>query len=334
MDLYVKEVLVLPAGQRPIRIDKLLCSKLSNISRMRVQAGIRQGNVRVNGGDVKVSYQVRPMDKIEILLPYSSRNREIVGEDLPLDIVYEDEALVVVNKKASMVVHPAHENWTGTLVNGLLHYFGTLPAMGGDQVRPGLVHRIDKGTSGLLVVAKTEDSLAYLAHQFYHHTVGRHYIALVWGDVEGEEGTIDKSLGRSSKDRRVMTVYEDGSGKQASTDYEVIKRFGYVTMVGCKLGTGRTHQIRAHMKYLGHPLFGDMRYGGDRVLVGPSFAKYKAFVHNCFKVMPHQALHAASLSFEHPLRKERMSFEVELPNAFKEVVERWERYSKDKRMGG
>ena len=327
MDLYVHYTIALPAGQQPFRLDKLLCEKLASVSRTRIQAGIKQGNVRVNEQAVKASYQVRPFDTIKVLLPRPPRAKEILPEDIPLDIVYEDEHVIVVNKAAPMVVHPAHENWTATLVNALLYHFGQLPAAAGSEARPGLVHRIDKGTSGLLVVAKTEDSLAHLARQFYHHTVGRRYIALVWGEPKEDRGTIAVSLGRSKKDRRIMVGYEDEQGKASLTHYKVIKRLGYVTLVSCELETGRTHQIRAHMKHIGHPLFGDPRYGGDSVVVGPRFSKYVAFVENSFKQLPYQALHAELLAFVHPVTGKKMTFEVPLPPAFQQVVNRWERYS-------
>ena len=326
MDLYVHHIIALPAGQQPCRLDRLLCEKLAGVSRNRVQAGIKQGNVRVNDKEVKASYQVRPLDTIKVLLPRPPRAKEILGEDIPLDIVYEDKHLVVVNKEAPMVVHPAHENWTGTLVHALLHHFGQLPSAAGNEARPGLVHRIDKGTSGLLVVAKEEESLAHLARQFYHHTVGRRYVALVWGEVKEEKGTISVPLGRSKRDRRVMVGYEEGQGKPSVTHYEVIKRLGYVTLVACQLETGRTHQIRAHMKHIGHPLFGDPRYGGDQVVLGPRFAKYVSFVQNSFNELPYQALHAQLLAFVHPSTGEKMRFEAPLPPAFAHVVERWERY--------
>lgn len=327
MDLYLHHTITLPAGQQPCRLDKLLCEKLANVSRTRIQAGIKQGNIVVNEKKMKASYPVRPFDTIKVLLPRPPRAKEILPENIPLDIVYEDEHLIVVNKAAPMVVHPAHENWTGTLVNALLYHFGKLPAAEGNEARPGLVHRIDKGTSGLLMVAKTEDSLAHLARQFYHHTVGRRYLALVWGNVKEDRGTIAVSLGRSKKDRRVMAAYEDGEGKASVTHYEVIKRLGYVTLVSCQLETGRTHQIRAHMKHIGHPLFGDPRYGGDSVVLGPRFSKYMTFIENSFKQLPYQALHAQLLAFVHPATNEKMTFEAPLPPAFQQVIERWERYS-------
>ena len=283
--------------------------------------------MQVNDRPSKASYLVRPGDVIKVLLPRPPRAKEILPENLPLAIIYEDEHVVVVDKEAAMVVHPAHENWTGTLVNALIHHFKHLPAVEGNKARPGLVHRIDKGTSGLLVVGKTEESLAALAHQFYHHTVGRRYRALVWGDVKDEQGTISVPLGRSPKDRRIMVAYPPGEGKPSTTHYQVVKRFGYTTLVTCELETGRTHQIRAHMKHIGHPLFGDPRYGGDQLRVGPAFTKYKAFVKNCFARLPYQALHAEYLSFIHPVTKEKMTFTAKLPENFAHVIERWETFT-------
>lgn len=325
-ELYVHHTIELPEGQQPWRLDKLLREKLANVSRTRLQVGIKEGNILVNGKKAKASYQVRPLDVIKVLLPRPPRTTEILPENLPLDIVYEDDDVIVVNKAAPMVVHPAHENWTGTLVNALLYHFGQLPAAEGNEARPGLVHRIDKGTSGLLVVAKREESLAHLARQFYDHTVGRRYLALVWGDVKDDEGTISVPLGRSKHDRRIMVGYEEGQGKASITHYKVVKRWGYVTLVMCELETGRTHQIRAHMKHIGHPLFGDPRYGGDYAVVGPRFSKYLSFIKNCFEHLPYQALHAQFLQFIHPVTKEKMTFEVAAPDNFAKVIDKWDRY--------
>ncbi|MEM7361644.1 MAG: RluA family pseudouridine synthase [Bacteroidota bacterium] len=325
--MFLHETIHLPAGQRPFRLDKFLTGQLPNVSRTRIQAGIKESNILVNEKNVKASYAVRPFDTIQILLPYPPRDEDIAPEDLPLDIVYEDAHLLVVNKAAPMVVHPGHANWTGTLVNALLYHIDHLSTTTDNPVRAGLVHRIDKGTSGLLVVGKTEESLAHLAGQFYHRTVNRRYLALIWGNLKEDEGTVSVPLGRSPKDRRVMTAYPEGEGKHAVTHYQVIKRYSYTTLITCKLETGRTHQIRAHMKHIGHPLFGDPRYGGDTVLFGPRFSKYLTFVKNGFSLLPHQALHATSLEFVHPATGQVMTFEVPPPDNFQRLLDKWERYN-------
>ncbi|HAZ25288.1 MAG TPA: RNA pseudouridine synthase, partial [Algoriphagus sp.] len=254
------------------------------------------GGVLVNGKPTKPNYKIKPGDEIKVMFAKPPRDNEVIPEPISLDIIYEDNDLLVVNKPAGMVVHPAHGNWSGTLVNGLVYYFQNLPEMKGNEGRPGLVHRIDKDTSGLLVIAKSEESMTFLAAQFFHHTIERTYIALVWGEPAEDSGTITGHVGRSAKDRKVMDVFPDGSqGKHAVTHWKVIKRLRYVTLIQCRLETGRTHQIRAHMKYLGHPLFNDSMYGGDRILKGTQFSKYKSFVQNCFDIIPRQALHAKSL---------------------------------------
>lgn len=285
------------------------------------------GFVQVNGKPVKPNYKVRPADVITVSFPEPPRDTEVIPENIPLNIVYEDEHLLIVNKPAGMVVHPAFQNWTGTLVNALTWHFKNLPEMPGNDGRPGLVHRIDKDTSGLLVIAKSETALTRLAKQFFDHTIERTYWALVWGTLAQPEGTINVNVGRSLKDRRVTVAFPDGDlGRTAITHYRVLKDLRYVSLVECKLETGRTHQIRAHMKYLGHPLFNDAMYGGDQILQGTTFSKYKQFVDNCFKLMPRQALHARTLGFEHPATGKWMQFESELPSDFVSVLDKWEHY--------
>jgi 23S rRNA pseudouridine1911/1915/1917 synthase len=301
--------------------------RLPNVSRNKVQDAIKEGYVLVNEAAVKSNYKVRPEDEIIIALPEPPRDTEVVPENIPLDIVYEDEVLLVVNKPPGMVVHPAYNNWTGTLVNALAYHFEQLPTMPENEGRPGLVHRIDKDTSGLLVIAKTEGAMTQLARQFFNHTIERTYYALVWGEPKQPKGTIDVNLGRSLKDRRVTTAFPEGDmGRRAITHYKVIQTLRYVSLIQCNLETGRTHQFRAHMKHLGHPLFNDATYGGDKILKGTPFSKYKAFVDNCFKLMPRQALHAKSLGFIHPQTGQHMQFDAELPEDFQSVLEKWERY--------
>ncbi len=326
-ELYEHHRIVADPNQSLLRIDKFLMDKLPNATRNKVQAGIKEGHVLVNGETVKQNYRVRPSDVITVELPEPPRDTEVIPENIPLDIVFEDEHLLVVNKPAGMVVHPAYNNWSGTLVNALVWHFSHLPEMKGNEGRPGLVHRIDKDTSGLLVIAKTEKAMNGLAKQFFDHSIERTYYALVWGEPKEDQGTIDVNLGRSLKDRRITTAFPDGDfGRSAITHYKTLKYLRYVSLLQCNLETGRTHQIRAHLKYLGHPLFNDATYGGDQVVKGTRFTKYKAFVHNCFKVIPRQALHAKSLGFIHPISKEHMQFDCELPDDFKSLIEKWENY--------
>ena len=326
-ELFEHYHIVCDAGQEPLRIDKFLMDRLPNVTRNKVQNGIKEGFVKVNGSDVKPNYRVHPKDDIVISFPEPPRETELLPEDLPLNIVYEDDHLLVVNKEAGMVVHPAYNNWSGTLVNALIFHFQKLPTMKDNEGRPGLVHRIDKDTSGLLVIAKTEKAMSGLAKQFFDHSIERTYYALVWGEPKEEAGTINVNLGRSEKDRRVTVAIEDGSrGRNAITHYKVLKNLRYVSLIQCNLETGRTHQIRAHLKHIGHPLFNDATYGGDKVLKGTRFSKYKSFVENCFKAMPRQALHAKSLGFIHPITKERMQFDSNLPADFQDVLEKWESY--------
>ncbi len=327
-DLFEHHRIVVDPKQSLERIDKFLMDRLPNVTRNKLQEGIRQGYVKVNEGIIKPNYKVRNGDIIKVELPTPPRDEELVPENIPLNIQYEDEHLLIVNKPAGMVVHPAYQNWSGTLVNALAYHFQNLPEMKGNEGRPGLVHRIDKDTSGLLVIAKTEASMSGLAKQFFDHSIERTYLALVWGDLAEDDGTINVNLGRSLKDRRITVAFPDGQlGRTAITHYNVLRRFHYVTLVRCNLETGRTHQIRAHLKHLGHPLFNDSTYGGDQILSGTVFTKYRQFVQNCFKMMPRQALHAKTLGFIHPVSKERMQFDSELPEDFKNLLEKWENYS-------
>ncbi len=326
-DLYEHLRVVVDKGQSLLRIDKFLMHRIENASRNRVQNAIDAGSVLVNEKPVKASYKVKPLDVISVVLPHPPRDTEVYPENIPLDIVYEDDDVIIVNKPAGLVVHPGYNNYTGTLVNGLVYHFRQLPQLPGNDGRPGLVHRIDKDTSGLLLISKNERSMTYLARQFFDHSISRKYQALVWGDLK-EDGTVTGYIGRSARDRKVMAIYDDESkGKWAVTHYKVIKRFNYVTLIECQLETGRTHQIRAHMKHLGHPLFNDSTYGGDKIVKGTVFSKYRQFIENCFEIIPRQALHARSLGFIHPSTKKYIHFESELPADFRAVLEKWERYT-------
>jgi len=326
-ELFEHHRIKVDPGQKALRIDKFIFDRLPNASRSKIQGAIKLGFVMVNDLEVRPNYKVRPNDEIIISLPEPPRDTEVVPEDIPLNIVFEDDHLLIVNKAAGMVVHPAFQNWSGTLVNALAFHFTKLPEMKNNEGRPGLVHRIDKDTSGLLVIAKTEVAMTALAKQFFDHSIERTYWALIWGEPVEQKGTINVHVGRSLKDRRLTVAFPEGDfGRHAITHYEVIKNFRYVSLVKCNLETGRTHQIRAHMKYIGHPLFGDTTYGGDKVLKGTQFSKYKSFVDNCFKIMPRQALHAKSLGFIHPISKEFVQFDSELPADFMEVLDKWEHY--------
>jgi 23S rRNA pseudouridine1911/1915/1917 synthase len=327
-DLFEHLRVVVDKGQSLLRIDKFLMHRIENASRNRIQNAIEAGNVLVNDKLAKSSYKVKPLDVISVVLPHPPRDTEVYPENLPIEIVYEDNDVLIVNKAAGMVVHPGYNNYTGTLVNALVYHFNQLPTLPGNDGRPGLVHRIDKDTSGLLLISKNERSMNYLAKQFYDHTINRKYIALAWGDI-AEDGTVTGYIGRSVNDRRVMSIYDDPEkGKWAVTHYKVLERMGYVTLIECKLETGRTHQIRAHMKHIGHPLFSDAMYGGDKILKGTVFSKYRQFVENCFEIMPRQALHAQSLGFLHPSLKKDIYFEAPLPEDFKGVLEKWRKYIK------
>ncbi len=318
--------------QTPMRLDKFLFDKLEKVSRNRIQNAVADGSILVNFKNKKASYKIQPSDYIKIFLPESNNDHEIVSpEDIPLDIRYEDDAILVVHKPAGMVVHPGIGNWSGTLVNGLTHYLGKnsdLPIMDGNPPdRPGLVHRIDKNTSGLLVIAKNPEAMTHLSKQFFDHTIERKYLALVWGQPEPAEGTIEGFIGRDIYNRKRMKLYEENEGgKHSITHYKVIEPLYYVSLIECVLETGRTHQIRVHMLSQGHPLFNDEKYEGDRIRKGTVFSKYKQFVHNTFKILPRQALHAASLGFIHPVTNEKMYFEAPLPLDMTEAIEKWRHY--------
>lgn len=313
-------------GQEFVRIDKFLMDRIPNTSRSKIQTAASSGTILVNSKVVKSNYKVKPLDEISIVLPYPPRVLELIPENIPIDIVYEDKDVLVLNKQANMVVHPGYGNYTGTLVNALIYHFDSLPDNTLNN-RPGLVHRLDKNTTGIMVIAKTEHAMNHLSNQFYERTTERRYNAIVWGDFEDDEGTVIGNVGRSLKNRKVMNVFPDGDfGKHAVTHYKVLKRFGYVTLIECKLETGRTHQIRVHMKHIGHTLFNDFEYGGDSILKGTSFTKYKQFINNCFEMLPRQALHAKSLGFTHPTTGEWMHFDSNLPDDMKMVLSKWETY--------
>lgn len=328
-ELYEHHRIITDPGQSPIRIDKFLMDRIESVSRNKIQNAIKAGAVIVDGKEVKSNYKVRPKQTISILLDKPPVEYEVLPEDIPLQIHYEDDDLMVIYKEPGLVVHPGVGNKNGTLVNALAYHFQkNLPVMEGNLPdRPGLVHRIDKNTSGLLVVAKTDLAMSGLAKQFFDHSIERTYQAIVWGSPEEREGTIEGNIGRHPKERKQMHVFEDGEeGKPAITHYKVLDDLYYVSLIECKLETGRTHQIRVHMKYLGHPLFNDERYGGDRVVKGTVFSKYKQFVINCFEICPRHALHAKSLGFIHPRTKKHMHFETELPSDMADVLEKWRGY--------
>ncbi|HEV8513870.1 MAG TPA: RluA family pseudouridine synthase [Cyclobacteriaceae bacterium] len=328
-DLFEHHRIIADPGQSLLRIDKFLIDRLPNVTRTKIQNGIHDGFVKVNEKPIKPNYKIHPNDVITISFPEPPRDTDVKPENIPLNIVFEDEHLLVVNKAAGMVVHPAFQNWAGTLVNALTYHFQNLPQMVGNDGRPGLVHRIDKDTSGLLVIAKTETAMTSLAKQFFDHSIERTYQALVWGVPEPTEGTININVGRSLKDRRVTAAFPDGDfGRTAITHFKLLKDLRYVSLIECRLETGRTHQIRAHMKYLGHPIFNDEMYGGNKVVKGTVFSKYKQFVDNCFKIIPRQALHAKTLGFIHPATQKFIQFDSELPEDFKNVMEKWEHYVK------
>ncbi|MDA9092606.1 RluA family pseudouridine synthase [Polaribacter sp.] len=325
-DLYEHHKFTACEGQEPLRVDKFLMNFIENATRNKIQQAAKNGNILVNEIPVKQNHKVKPNDVVRVLLSHPPAEQLLIAEDLPIDIVYEDDAVIVVNKKAGMVVHPGHGNYSGTLVNGLIHHIENLPTNSNE--RPGLVHRIDKDTSGLLVVAKTESALANLSKQFFDRTTERLYYALVWGNIDEDEGRIEGNIGRSLKNRLQMDVFPEGDfGKHAVTHFKVIDRFMYVTLVQCKLETGRTHQIRAHFKHIGHTLFNDERYGGNDILKGTTFTKYKQFVQNCFKTLPRQALHAKTLGFTHPTTGEFMRFNSEVPEDISACLEKWRTYT-------
>ncbi|MBC9932515.1 RluA family pseudouridine synthase [Chitinophaga qingshengii] len=328
-ELYEKINMVVDKGQEPIRIDKFLTARIEGATRNKVQIALDTEMVLVNDKPVKSNYKIRPLDRIVVFSNKNPESTEVLPEEIPLNIVYEDDDVMVIDKPAGMVVHPGCGNYTGTLVNGLSWYLGdktqaTTPAI----PRFGLVHRIDKNTTGLLVVAKSEKAMTDLAKQFFDHTVHRRYMALVWGDFEEDEGTVVAHVGRHQRLRKIMDAYPDGEyGKEAITHYRVLERYNYVTLVECRLETGRTHQIRVHMQHIGHSLFNDDTYGGNRILKGTIFAKYKQFVENCFDILPRHALHAQQLGFIHPRTRQQMYFESPLPADMTQVLEKWRRYT-------
>lgn len=322
--MYEHYSFVVDRGQTMIRIDKFLFEKISDISRNQIQNACKSEHVFVNDLPVKSNYKAKPGDRISFRMPHPAREIELIPENIPIDIVYEDDSLAVINKPPNMVVHPAYGNYTGTLVNALMYHFQNLPQRENTQSdRPGIVHRIDKHTTGLLVIAKSEEALSNLMGQFFHKTTERKYWALVWGNIKEEEGTITNYLGRSPRDRKIITVFENPEeGKKAVTHYKVLERYQITTLVECRLETGRTHQIRVHMKHIGHPLFHDIEYGGDKILFGNNTANYKKFILNCFSMLPGQALHAKTLGFTHPKTGERMRFDSDLPKSFQMIIER------------
>ncbi len=332
-EMYENFRIVVDKGQSLLRIDKFLMARIEGASRNKIQNAAKADCILVNEKPIKPSYKVKPDDIISVLLPEPPREIEIIPQDIPLHVVYEDDDVIVIDKQPNLVVHPGYGNYTGTLLNALAFHFEGKTDAEGSPIIPYLVHRIDKNTSGLILIAKNEMAQTYLAKQFFDHTIERKYNALVWGDFVEDEGTIEGNLGRSAKDRKVMTVFPDGDqGKHAVTHWKVKERFGYVTWVECVLETGRTHQIRAHMRYIGHPLFNDDTYGGDLILKGTTFSKYKQFIHNCFQMLPRQALHAVVLGFEHPGTKKKLFFESALPNDMASVLEKWRNYATHKAL--
>ncbi|MDX1363996.1 MAG: RluA family pseudouridine synthase [Arenibacter latericius] len=325
-ELFEHHSFVASKGQDPLRVDKFLMNFIENATRNQIQLAAKDGNIWVNGTTVKQNYRVKSGDHVRVMFPHPPHELLLTPEDIPLDIVYEDDVLLVVNKPAGMVVHPGHGNYSGTLINALLHHKESWPKNSDD--RPGLVHRIDKDTSGLLVVAKTEEAMTHLAKQFFDKTSEREYIALVWGNVVEDEGTIEGHIARNPKNRLQMMVFPEGDqGKEAVTHYKVLERLGYVSLISCNLETGRTHQIRVHLKHIGHTLFNDERYGGEKILKGTTFTKYKQFVDNAFKILPRQALHAKTLGFVHPITGEYMRFDSEIPEDMAQCIEKWRHYA-------
>ncbi len=325
-ELYEHHRFEIESGQKPMRLDKYLSIRLANTSRNRIQNAAAAGNILVNDKQAKSSYKAKPGDIVSVLLSYPKTEFEIVPENIPLNIVYEDDHIAIVNKEPGMVVHPSFGHYRGTLVNALAYHFNELSTIDDDN-RPGLVHRIDKDTSGLLVICKNEIAMNKIAKQFFDHTCKRTYVALVWGNLAQQSGTITGNIGRNLKNRKIMDVFSDGEhGKDAITHYRVIEKLGYVNLVECQLETGRTHQIRVHFKHIGHPLFNDADYGGDKILKGTTFSKYKQFVTNCFKILPRQALHAKSIGFVHPATDKEVLFESELPDDMNQCIEKWRNY--------
>ncbi|MDA0719100.1 MAG: RluA family pseudouridine synthase [Bacteroidetes bacterium] len=333
-DLHEHYRFVADKGQQPLRVDKFLMNRIEHATRNKIQKAAKDGHIYVNDQSVKSNYKVKGNDVVRVLFTHPPHEFLLVPQEIPLDIVYEDDSVVVVNKPAGMVVHPGHGNYQDTLINGLIFHFEHLPE--NQNNRPGLVHRIDKDTSGLLVVAKTEQAMTHLAQQFFDKSTQREYIAIVWGNVEEDRGTVQGHIGRHPKNRLQNTVFEgedaELKGKHAVTHYEVIERLGYVTLIRCILETGRTHQIRVHMKYIGHTLFNDERYGGNEILKGTHFTKYKQFVDNCFKILPRQALHAKTLGFVHPKTQELMHFDAPLPQDMLAAIDKWRNYAKSSQV--
>lgn len=318
-------------GQEPLRVDKYLMNRIENATRNKIQNAAKAGSIFVNDIVVKSNYKVKGGDVVRVLFGHPPHENLLVPEDIPIEIVYEDDTVVVINKVAGMVVHPGHGNYSGTLINALLFHFDNLP--NNADKRPGLVHRIDKDTSGLLVIAKTEQALTHLSKQFFDKSSERKYLALVWGNPKEDKGTVKGNIGRHPKNRLQMMVFPEGeAGKPAITHYNVIERFGYVTLIECQLETGRTHQIRAHMKHIGHTLFNDERYGGNAILKGTHFSKYKQFIENCFKLIPRQALHAKTLGFEHPKTGQWMQFDSEIPQDLQDTLIKWRNYAQHKQL--
>ncbi len=314
-------------GQSSVRIDKYLYNHIEHVSRNKIQNAASAGNILVNGNQVKSNYKIKPRDIITVVLPHPLREFELVPENIPINIIHEDDHIIVVNKDPGMVVHPGHGNYTGTLVNALAYHLKDLPLFQKGEIRPGLVHRIDKGTSGILVIAKTDLALNKLAKQFYDRNTQRTYMALVWGNFDSDTGTITGNIGRNLKDRMKMQVFKEGEhGKSAITHFRVLESLGYVSLLECRLETGRTHQIRVHMEFAGHPIFNDDRYGGDRILKGTTFSKYRQFVQNCFRLIPRPALHAKSLGFKHPISDKPMFFDSDLAQDMQTVVDKWRNY--------
>ncbi|HNW96955.1 MAG TPA: RluA family pseudouridine synthase [Bacteroidales bacterium] len=330
-EMYEHYRFVVDKGQSLLRIDKYLMNRIEGVSRSKIQAAANAGNILVNKNSVKPNYKVKPCDIISIVLAQPPREIELIPQNIPINIVYEDDDIIIINKEPGMVVHPGYGNYTGTLVNALIYHFQQ-SEKNNENVKPFLVHRIDKNTSGIILVAKNEIAQAKLAKEFFDHTIKRKYHALVWGDFKEEEGTITGNIARSLKDRKIMAVFQDEEiGRSAITHYRVLERFGYITLIECQLETGRTHQIRVHMKYAGHPLFNDETYGGDYILKGTTFSKYKQFIENCFNILPRQALHAKSLGFKHPATGEEIFFDSDLPHDMQAVIVKWRKYISDKK---
>ncbi len=327
-ELYEHHKIIVDPGQSLMRVDKFLTNRLENVSRSKIQSAAKAGSILVNEKSVKSNHRIHPNDVISVVLPTPVREFEVIPENIPLDILYEDDDVLVVNKSAGMVVHPGHGNYTGTLLNGLEYYYRDQ-----DDVIPALVHRIDKDTSGVLLIGKNEMAQTILGKQFFDHSISRRYLALVWGEPNEAEGTITGNIGRNPANRLQMFVFPDGSqGKHAITHYKIIEKFGYVTLLECTLETGRTHQIRAHLTFLGHPIFNDERYGGDRIMKGTTFTRYKQFVQNCKRAIPRQALHAKSLGFLHPTSGKELFFNTDLPEDFSEVINKWRHYAKHREL--